>query len=210
MTKISWSKVNIWYVNCARATAFIFDTRMGVLVKVSKFLRQKMSRPEGDSNPQVIFNPLRWRHNGHGGVSNHHPTIVYSTVWSDADQRKHQSSALLTFVWGIHRWPVNSPHKWPVTRKMFPFDNVITLILVIDGWGRYLLWNVPPMNVIGCYWWPRSVVVHVKGLVPSHPTLSLCRGMALLCHNELSGGAGVAVSLVGEICTNSISFIRPL
>ena len=51
-------------------------------------------------------------------------TIVYSTVYSDADQRKHQSSALLAFVWGIHRGPVNSPHKWPVTRKMFPFDDV--------------------------------------------------------------------------------------
>ena len=49
---IYWSKVNIWNVNCARATAFIFDTRMGVLVKVSTFLRQKISRPEGDSNPQ--------------------------------------------------------------------------------------------------------------------------------------------------------------
>ena len=46
------SKVNIWNVNCARATAFIFDTRAGVLVKVSKFLSQKMSRPEGYSNPQ--------------------------------------------------------------------------------------------------------------------------------------------------------------
>ena len=52
-------------------------------------------------------------------------TIVYSTVYSDADQRKHQSSASLAFVWGIHRRPVNSPHKWPVTRKMFPFDDVI-------------------------------------------------------------------------------------
>ena len=41
-------------------------------------------------------------------------TIVYSTVYSDADQRKHQSSASLAFVWGIHRGPVNSPHKWPV------------------------------------------------------------------------------------------------
>ena len=51
-------------------------------------------------------------------------TIVYSTVDSDADQRKHQSSASLAFVWGIHRGPVNSPHKWPVTRKMFPFDDV--------------------------------------------------------------------------------------
>ena len=52
-------------------------------------------------------------------------TIVYSTVYSDADQRKHQSSASLAFVLGIHRGPVNSPHKWPVTRKMFPFDDVI-------------------------------------------------------------------------------------
>ena len=52
-------------------------------------------------------------------------TIVYSTVYSDGDQRKHQSSASLAFVWGIHCWPVNSPHKWPVTQKMFPFDDVI-------------------------------------------------------------------------------------
>ena len=52
-------------------------------------------------------------------------TIVYSTVYSDADQRKHQSSASLAFVLGIHRGPVNSPHKWPVTRKMSPFDDVI-------------------------------------------------------------------------------------
>ena len=52
-------------------------------------------------------------------------TIVYSIVYSDADQRKHQSSASLAFVWGIHRGPVNSPHKWPVTRKMFSFDDVM-------------------------------------------------------------------------------------
>ena len=55
-------------------------------------------------------------------------TIVYSTVYSDADQRRYQSSASLAFVWGIHRRPVNSPHKWPVTRKMFSFDDVIMLI----------------------------------------------------------------------------------
>ena len=52
-------------------------------------------------------------------------TIVYSVVYSDADQRKHQSSASLAFVRGIHRGPVNSPRKWPVTRKMFPFDDII-------------------------------------------------------------------------------------
>ena len=50
-------------------------------------------------------------------------TIVYSSIYSGTDQRKHQSS-----MWGIHRWPVNSPHKWPVTRKMFPFDDVIMFL----------------------------------------------------------------------------------
>ena len=51
--------------------------------------------------------------------------IVYSIIYSGADQSKHQSSTSLAFVWGIHRGPVNSPHKWPVTRKIFPFDDVI-------------------------------------------------------------------------------------
>ena len=50
-----WSKVNIWNVNCARATAFIFNTRTGVLGKVSKFLRQKMSLPEGGLEPPTFW-----------------------------------------------------------------------------------------------------------------------------------------------------------
>ena len=71
-------------------------------------------------------------------------TIVYSTVYSDADQRKHQRSASLAFVRGIHRGPVNSPHKWPVTRKMFPFDDVI-------------MSNLSPFSIYG---WARSHVFH--------------------------------------------------
>ena len=51
--------------------------------------------------------------------------IVFSTVYSGADQSKYQSSASLAFVRGINRWPVYSPHKGPVTRKMFVFDDVI-------------------------------------------------------------------------------------
>ena len=54
-------------------------------------------------------------------------TIVYSTVYSGADQRKHQSSAPLAFARGIHRWPVDSPRKGPVTRKNLPFDDVIMI-----------------------------------------------------------------------------------
>ena len=52
-------------------------------------------------------------------------TIVNSTFYSSADLRKHQNSASLAFVTGIHRWPGNCPHKGPVTRKIFPFDDVI-------------------------------------------------------------------------------------
>ena len=77
-------------------------------------------------------------------------SIVCSKVCSDTDQRKHQSSASLAFVSGNHRWPVDSPHKGPVTRKMFPFDDVrnttvcifrgkhwrlIDLALTGQGWG---------------------------------------------------------------------------
>ena len=49
--------------------------------------------------------------------------MVYSTICSD--QRKHQSSVSLAFLRGIPRWSVNSPHKGPVTRKMFLFDDII-------------------------------------------------------------------------------------
>ena len=66
-------------------------------------------------------------------------TIVYSIVYSDVDQRKHQSSASLAFVRGIHRGPVNSPHKWPVTRKMCPFDDVIMKLV---QYNEYLVSTV--------------------------------------------------------------------
>ena len=61
-------------------------------------------------------------------------TIVYSSVYSGAGQRKHQNSAPMAFVRRIHRWPVNSPHKWPVTRKIFPFDDVIIHYAKHYGW----------------------------------------------------------------------------
>ena len=60
--------------------------------------------------------------------------IVYSTIYAGTDQRKHQSSASLAFVRGIHRWPVNFPHKWQVTRKMFPFDDIIMRSREIHPW----------------------------------------------------------------------------
>ena len=62
-------------------------------------------------------------------------TRVYSTVYSGADQRKHRRSASLAFVRGIHRWPVNSPHKRAVTRKMFLFDGATMLLTILSPVG---------------------------------------------------------------------------
>ena len=68
---------------------------------------------------------LQWHHNECGDVSNHYPHDCLLNVYSNADQSKHQSFAPLAFVWGIHRSPVNSPHKGLVTRKMSQFYDVI-------------------------------------------------------------------------------------
>ena len=85
-------------------------------------------------------------------------TIVYSTVYSGADQRKHQSSTSQAFVRGIHRRPVNSPHKWPVTRQMFPFDDVIMFnVLETHGAMRFsqissaIQWRPPVIKDKGMF-----------------------------------------------------------
>ena len=75
--------------------------------------------------------------------------IVYSAVYSGADQRKHQRSASLAIVREIHRGPVNSPHKWPETRKMFPFDDVIM--------------KVQTMRFI-CFVQPTANTYHIQGV----------------------------------------------
>ena len=86
--------------------------------------------------------------------------IVYPTIYSGADQRKHQSSASLAFVGGIHRWPVNYPHKGPVTRKMFSFEDVIMLELCLfrnlsaglEGRSNLLVCNVRSRKVLHSTW----------------------------------------------------------
>ena len=91
---------------------------------------------------------LHCRHNERNGVSNTSLTIVYCTVYSGAAQRKHQSSASLAFVLGIHPWPVNSPHKRPVARNMFPFDDVI----MNEVYGREVITSGAPFTIMGWFW----------------------------------------------------------
>ena len=69
----------------------------------------------------ITRHTLQWLHNERDGVSNRQPhDCSLNRLFG-----KHQSSVSLAFVRGIHRSPVNSSHKGPVTRIMFPFDDVI-------------------------------------------------------------------------------------
>ena len=110
------------HVSLSKSTRFIYCGRL-ILDTFSLITPHSNALYREVSHIRCIS--LQWRHNGRYGVSNH---IVYSSVYSGADQTKYQSSASLAFVRGIHWWPVNSPHKWPVTRKMFSFDDVIMSI----------------------------------------------------------------------------------
>ena len=114
-------------------------------------------------------------------------TIVYSTIYSGANQRKNQSSAPLAFVRGIHRWPVNSPQKGPVTRKMFSFEDVVMLLhyqLNCMRWeSNTQQWSLAPSFVIvveyqkcvhicmGCAWYPHAamhmITVHFTHTFPN-------------------------------------------
>ena len=121
----------------------------------------------------VNLYPVTWRNSHYndiikGAIASQMTSlkIVYSTVYSDADQRNYQSSASLAFVRGIHRRPVNSPHKWPVTPKVFPFDDVIMDELnYIQLYEEILgVFSDCTLNITA---WERSIpVLYVKKLFP--------------------------------------------
>ena len=105
---------------------------------------------------------LQWRHNWRDSVSNHQPRDCLLNRLFRRRSKKHQNSASLAFVWGIHRWPVNSPHKWPVTRKMFPFDDVMM------KWGNCWewIWIIAISSIRGWAWSSSSGnIFRVTGLL---------------------------------------------
>ena len=113
-------------------------------------------------------------------------TIVYSTVCSGAYQKKHQSSASLAFVRGLHRWPVNSSHKGPVKRKMFPFDDVIISWCLLYGQGLTKHHSCRVIEKLICMTWLHthavaSMVVQWKSMMTSSngnisALLAICAG----------------------------------
>ena len=80
-------------------------------------------------------------------------TIVYSTVYSGTDQRKYQIPTSLAFVRGIHRWQVNSLHKWPVTRKMFHLMTSCTITNAVLVLCRHMAPSAASEQIFCLYIW---------------------------------------------------------
>ena len=94
--------------------------------------KQKSTKPRASADTVLTRIPHKWWHYNDVIMSTMASqitslTVVHASFYSGAHQRKHQRSPSLAFVRGIHRWPANSAHKGPVTRKMFPFDDVIMI-----------------------------------------------------------------------------------
>ena len=106
--------------------------------------------------------PLQWRHNERDSVC--------LTVFVQAQIKESIKSPSLAFVRGIHRWPVSSPHKGPVTRQMFPFDDVIM---------PYQEMNANKMTrCLTCL----ATIVDASSLVPCH----IMKSLLLICKSGTS------------------------
>ena len=121
--------LNVWHVTCTKIVAIMYRSaaQTPLLVKHHSPWRRKMIRFDGLQlihrwwlSVCLLWDPPNWVHYSDVVMSVMAPQIT----GLGADQRKHQSSASLAFVRVNQRWPMDSPHKGPVLRKMFPFDGV--------------------------------------------------------------------------------------
>ena len=81
--------------------------------------------PYCPTNKKQQWFSLRWRHNDHDCVSNHQPRGCLLNHLFRRRSKKTSKLRVTGLCVGNSPGPVNSPHKGPVTRKMFPFDDVI-------------------------------------------------------------------------------------
>ena len=77
---------------------------------------------------------LRWRHNGRDGVSNHQPHDCLLNRVFRHRSKKTSKLCVTGLCAGNSPGTGEFPRKGPVTRKMFPFDDVI-MQLFQDGWN---------------------------------------------------------------------------
>ena len=112
------------------------------------------------SHAIVAWSSLHWRHNDHDGVSNHQPHVCLLNRSFRRRSKKISKLCVTGLCVGNSPGPVNSPHKGPVTRKMFRFDDVIVLldsasvssllIIAAEAVGSVVSVKDMPWSVHGC------------------------------------------------------------
>ena len=122
-------------------------------------------------------------------------TIVYSTIYSVVEQRKHQSPASLAFVRAIHRWPLSPPHKGPVTRKIFSLDGVIMFRGRKNASELLSIYQLKLIEAeLRIY-----ICVGKTTIIGSDNVLSPGRCQAIIWTND-------GILLIGTLGTNSVKF----
>ena len=110
---------------------------------------------------------LHWRHNDHDGVSNHQP---HGCLLNCLFRRRSNNTSKLRVTGlcvGNSPGPVNSPHKGPVTLKMFPFDDVImnlmhTVMPGRPGWAMFMRGR--SLLAILWIWWRHQMEIFSTSL----------------------------------------------
>ena len=100
---------------------------------VMRISQQEHSPQHGNENAlgEVwTWQTLHWRHNDHEGVSNHQPHGCLLNRLFRRRSKKTSKLRVTGLCVGNSPGPVNSPHKGPVTRKMFPFDDFIMVFIL--------------------------------------------------------------------------------
>ena len=103
-----------------------------IAVRIYHDITYDVAKTAAERKPDFIFSlpgelwgvySLQWRHNERHSVSNHQPHHCLLNRWFMSWSKKTSKFCVTAFC--VYRWPINSPHKWPLTRKMFPFADVI-------------------------------------------------------------------------------------
>ena len=116
---------------------------------------------------------LWWRHNDHDSVSNHQPHECLLNRLFRRRSKKTSRLRVTGLCVGNSPGPVNSPHKGPVTRKMFPFDDVIMIV-----WLSQCHWCNFVKNIF--------VELHYSGVIMS-AMASQITGFSVVCSTVCSG-----------------------
>ena len=126
------------WANCVMCWMSVANPGLQILTdnSATHYWAKRVNHP-AMSLPSKTDWPLRWRYNERDSVSNHQPHDCLLNRLFRHRSKKTSKLHVTGLCVGNSPGTVNSPHKWPVTRKMFPFDDVIMIsCLVSHTWPK--------------------------------------------------------------------------